>query len=320
MPVLPSGKSITLIPQIRLLNAIESPPRSGYFWIDSPADQPDFGMLPEMTTTRGSYMQVPLPESLDDFKKYITVQVSDENGGLENLKINLIDFPPKGYLSETDEDIWKKWLNSEPVQLFLEMHMAECFDQVEYFSRLKKLGLIDKRNKSTSPEIAGGFDLFLEREPLEEKKLRHARYFKRAEEYLVRLKNMRVKDPLVQITWVDLSMEEFILLKDWKGGEEFFQKQYAAYPEQIEFHLAFLKCLYEQSRYADVEEALWKAVAQYPQKTEYWNLLIQVYLNQQWYVKALEIINMALVINTDNRELLENKFMCENAIRKMTKK
>ena len=320
MPVLPSGKSITLVPQIRLLNSIESPPKPGFFWIDSPVDQPDYGLLPDIDTDKGTIKQVPLPESVDDFKKYITVLVSDENGGLENSKFNLNDFPPRGFLPVADKMVWKKWLNSEPVQMFLEIHLAECFDQVEYFSRLKALGFIDNQDKSDLSEQKVGYDLFLEREPLEEKKQRHSRYLKRAEEYLTRLKAMQVSDPQVQITWVDLLMDEFDLLKTWKDAEEFFLNQYAAFPEQIEFHLAYLRCLYEQSKYIEVEEALWKAVKQFPQKTEYWNLLIHVYLNQQWFVKALEIINMALSINSDNKELIENKFLCEAAIRKLERK
>lgn len=320
MPVLPSGKNITLVPQIRLLNAIESPPVSGCFWVDSPGDQSDYGLLPNNGTDAGTFKQVPLPESIEDFKKYITVLASDEHGGLENFKFNLSDFPPMGFLSEADEVVWKNWLHSEPVQLFLEIHMAECFDQVEYFSRLKALGFIENDEKFDSNEQPAGFDLFLEREPLEEKKQRHTRYLKRAEEYLDRLKTMQVSDSHVQITWVDLLMDEMELLKAWKDGEEFFFKQYELCPEQIEFHIAYLKCLYEQGRYADVEAALWKAVAQFPQKTEYWNLLIQIYLNQQWFVKALEIINMAISINSDNKELIENKFLCEAAIRKLEKK
>jgi hypothetical protein len=320
MPVLPSGKSVTLIPQIRLLNAIETPPRPGYFWVDSPADQPDYGLLPDVDGNPETFRQVPLPESIEDFKKYITVLVTVENGELDGLKFNLSDFPPRGFLPVEDKMVWKKWLNSQPVQMLLEMHMAECFDQVEYFSRLKALGFIENNGNSDSPGQAVGYDLFLEREPLEEKKQRHSRYFKRAGKYLARLKSMQVKDPQVQITWVDLLMDEFDLLKAWNDGEKFFLNQYAAYPEQIEFHVAYLKCLYEQSKYVEVEEALWKAVAQFPQKTEYWNLLIHVYLNQQWFVKALEIINMALSINSDNKELLENKFLCETAIRKLEKK
>lgn len=320
MPVLPSGKTVSLVPQIRMLNAIQTAPASGYFWIDSPADLQDFGPLQGSGEEGRTSRQVRFPKSIEDLKKFITVVVSDESGGPEIFKFNLVDFPPASFLSDADKVVWLNWLESQPVQLSLEMHLAECFDQVEYFDRLRTLGVTEEPETLGKTDFSGGFDLFLEREPLEEKKQRHTRYLKRAEEYLKQLKAMHVNDPLVQVTWVDLLMEEFAILKAWKDGEEFFRRRYAAHPEQIEFHVALLKCIFEQNRYTEVEEALWEAVGQFPQRPEYWNLLIHLYLNQQSYKKALETTNMALSINPEGKDLLENKFLCETAIRKMEDK
>jgi tetratricopeptide (TPR) repeat protein len=196
----------------------------------------------------------------------------------------------------------------------------ECFDQVEYFDRLNVLGLDSPVENDTLSGLGGEFDLFLEREPVEEKKQRHARFLNRAEAYLSRLKIMQVKDPQAQITWVDLLMEEFSYLKAWREGEQFFEIQFAGNPGQIEFHVAVLKCMFEQGKYKEVEDDLWKAVVQSPQRTEYWNLLIQIFLNKQSYIKALEIINVALSINPENKALLDTKFLCETTLRRLEKK
>jgi hypothetical protein len=320
MPVLPSGKSIVLVSQIRLLNSIESAPGPGLFWIDSPAENLEIGQLPEIMDEGVFSRQVTLPESLEEFKEYISVVVSDDADGLEKSKFNLSGFPPVGFLSDGDAQAWKTWLDSQPVQLLLEMRRMECFDQVEYFDRLKVLGLGVPSEKVNPPELSRGFDLFLEREPVEEKKERHARFLHRAEESLSRLKIMQVKDYQAQITWVDLLMEEFSILKDWREGEQFFQIQFGENPKQIEFHVALLKCMFEQGKYKEVEDDLWKAVAQSPQRTEYWNLLIQIFLNQQSYIKALEIIYVALSINPQSKTLLDNKFLCETTLRRLEKK
>jgi hypothetical protein len=302
------------------LNAIQSAPEAGKFWIDLPDHFPDFDVLPNYTIENGNSRQVPLPQTKQDFTKYVTVLASDESGGPEVFKFTLSDFPPPGFLSNVDMGVWKKWLSSEPVQFFLDIRMAECFDQVAYFDRLKVLGLVKISDSAQFANQPGTFDLFLEREPVEEKKLRHARLLSRSEGYLSQLKTMQVKDPLAQITWVDLLMEEFTILKYWQDGEKFFHDQYSANPEQIEFHIASLNCIYEQGRYDDLERILWDAVGRSPQKTEYWNLLIKKYIDQQALGKALEITNMALSINPDNKELVENKFFVETAIRKSERK
>jgi tetratricopeptide (TPR) repeat protein len=315
MPELPSGKSIVLVSQISLLNSIESSPGPGLFWVDSPAENLEIGQSLGIKDESIFLREVPLPESLEEFKQYITVAVSDDADGLEKSRFNLSGFPPAGFLSDDDAQAWRTWLDSQPVQLLLEMRRLECFDQVEYFDRLKILGMAFPSENPSEPR--GGFDLFLEREPVEDKKQRHARFLHRAEGYLSRLKIMQVKDPQAQITWVDLLMEEFSYLKAWREGELFFESQFADNPGHIEFHVALLKCMFEQGKYKEVEDDLWKAVAQSPQRTEYWNLLIQIFLNQQSYIKALEIINVALSINPENKALLDNKFLCETTLRRL---
>lgn len=307
MPLLPSGKMITLVPQIRLLNAIQSAPEPGKFWVETHAALADYEALPGIGVEGRTVKQVPLPKSMEDFCQYVTVVVTLEPDGQEIGKYPLKDFPPKGLLSEDEETLWVNWMGSPPVQLFLEMQMQECFDQVEFFNNLQDRGLAD---------YSGGFDFFLEREPLEDKKQRHIRYLRRAQDYLARLESMRITEPIVQVTWVDVILEHIEFLKAWKDGESFFQQKAAQYPQQIEFQIAALICKMEQNKYGEVEKYLWEAVKQNPERPEYWNLLVQVYLNQQAYAKALEITNMAISIHPENRDLQEKKFVCETAIRK----
>lgn len=306
MPVLPSGKIVSLVPQIRLLNAIQAAPSPGMFWIDPISDNLEDPLLPVISDLLTEPRQVPLPGFVEDMPKYITVAVS-EAGSQEVQKFNLIAFPPRGFLSAYDMVIWGDWLNSQPVQLYMEMRMLECFDQVEFFDRLKSLGIF----KPGEENQAGGFDLLLEKEPLEEKRERHNRYLQRAEEYLIRLKVMQVTEEQSQITWVDLLIEQYGILKTWEDGEDFFGQKYIVYSGQPEFYFAYLTCLFEQGKYQETEEQLWEAVKQFPERADFWELLIRVFLNQQAFEKASEVVNMALAINKDDKRLLDNKFFID---------
>ncbi|HEX7555225.1 MAG TPA: hypothetical protein VF338_01280 [Leptolinea sp.] len=313
MPVLPSGKSIELAPQMRLINFIDAPPAPGLFWVDSPNDLQEFGNLPGNAGNSRSLKQVPLPESLDDFKNYISIVIVDEFGYPETTDYNLKNFPPEGYLNETDLQVWRDWINSEPVQLYLEMRMEECFDQVEYLNRLQLWVKENETGDSKPTELFKRYDLFLQKEPADEKKKRHDRTKQRAQKYIKRLQSMQIDNPIAQITWVDLLMEQFGLLKAWKEGELFFSKCFASNPEQVAYHIGYLKCVFEQKKYAEVEKNVWDAVAQYPQNIEYWQLLINVFFYQQQYDDALQIINSALSINPDNQDLLDFKYIIETA-------
>lgn len=313
MPVLPSGKSIELVPQMRLVNFIDSPPSSGYFWIDASQALEDFSKLPGETAINRPMKQVPLPKSLDDFKKYISIVVVDEFGYPEITDFNLKNFPPKGYLTQVDEDNWSKWITSEPVQLYLEMRMQDCFDQVEYLNRLKLWESGKPAREIRSTNLVKRYDLFLQNEPPDEKKKRHERNEKRARGYIDRLKTMQVRDFNAQSTWVDLLLELYGVTKNWQDGEILFASCYKANPEQVVYHVGYLKCLFEQKKYSEVEQLVWEAVKQYPQNIEYWQILINVFFYQQLYDDALQIVTSALTINPNNQDLLDYQYVIETA-------
>jgi len=313
MPVLPSGKSIELVPQMRLVNFIDSPPTSGYFWIDASQTLDEFSKLPGETAVNRPMKQVPLPKSLDDFKKYVSIVVVDEFGYPEITDFNLKNFPPKGYLTQIDEDNWSKWITSEPVQLYLEMRMQDCFDQVEYLNRLKLWESGKPAREIRSTNLVKRYDLFLQNEPPEEKKKRHERNEKRARGYIDRLKIMQVRDVNAQSTWVDLLLELYGVTKTWQDGEVLFANSYKANPEQVAYHVGYLKCLFEQKKYSEVEQLVWEAVKQYPQNIEYWQILINVFFYQQLYDDALQIVTSALTINPNNQDLLDYQYVIETA-------
>jgi tetratricopeptide (TPR) repeat protein len=317
MPVLPSGKSIELVPQIREINFIDTAPAAGFFWIDSSQNLENFSNLPGESENSRPMKQVPLPDSLADFKKYISIVVVDEFGYPEVTEFTLDMFPPKGYLTRSDQDVWEKWIESEPVQLYLEIRMEECFDQVEYLNRLdlwESGSLIHDREKNP---LVKRFDLFLQNEPPDEKKIRHKRNDKRARGYIKRLVAMDVVDPNAQITWVDLLLEEYNITRTWQDGEILLGKRYSANPEQIAYHIGYLKCLFEQKKYTEVEKNAWEAVKQFPQNIEYWQILINVFFYQQQFNDALQIVTSALAINPGNQDLLDFQYKIENAKTKM---
>lgn len=313
MPVLPSGKSIELVPQMREINFIDSPPAPGCFWVDSSQDLEEFSNLPGETENTRPMKQVPLPESLEDFKKYISIVVVDEFGYPELTNFSLKDFPPKGYLNAADFAVWDSWITSGPVQLYLEMRMENCFDQVEYLTRLSQWEAGKPSVDSGKTNLVRRYDLFLQNEPPEEKKRRHERNEKRAREYIERLHSMQVNDPYAQITWVDLLLEQYRVTKTWQEGEILFSTSFKANPEQVAYHIGYLKCLFEQKKYSEVEKNVWESVKQYPQNIEYWQILINVFFYQQLYDDALQIVTSALTINPGNQDLLDYQYVIETA-------
>jgi tetratricopeptide (TPR) repeat protein len=313
MPVLPSGKSIELVPQMRLINFIDSPPAPGHFWIDSTQDVDEYAGLPGETENSRPMKQVPLPKTVEDFKKYISIVVVDEFGYPEITDFNLKDFPPQGYLNAVDVNVWESWITSEPVQLYLEMRMQDCYDQVDYLNRIKLWESGKPAHEIQNISLVKRYDLFLQNEPVEEKKKRHERNEKRAKEYIERLKTMKVKDANGQTTWVDLLLELYGVTKEWLDGEILLAACYQVNPEQIAYHVGYLKCLFEQKKYAEVEKHVWEAVKQYPQNIEYWQILINVFFYQQQYDDALQIVTSALTINPDNQELLDYQYVIETA-------
>ncbi len=266
MPVLPSGKSIELVPQMRMINFIDSPPAPGYFWIDSSQDLQDFSSLTGETKNSRPMKQVTLPESLEDFKKYISIVVVDEFGYPEITDLNLEKFPPKGYLNAADSAVWESWINSEPVKLYLEKQMEDCFDQVEYLNRLGRWEAGKPSEEVSNISLVKRYDLFLQNEPADEKKNRHDRNEKRARGYIDRLISMQVSDPNAQVTWVDLLLEQYEVIKTWQEGEILFDTCYTDNLEQNAYHIGYLKCLFEQKKYSDVEKRVGKAVKQDPLK------------------------------------------------------
>lgn len=311
MPVLPSGKSIELVPQMRLINFIDSPPVPGYFWVDSTNDLKDYSTLPGEMENNRPMKQVPLPKSLEDFKQYISIVVVDEFGNPEIIDFSLKNFPPEGYLNPGDQAVWDSWINSEPVQLYLEMRMQDCFDQVEYLTRLVKWGTGKPSQQVEKISLTRRYDLFLENEPVEEKKKRHERNQARARGYIDRLKSLRVKDTNAQVTWVDLLLELLDITKAWPEGEELFNQCYMENPEQLAYHIGYLKCQFEQKKFAEVEKQVWEAVKQFPQDIDYWLILINIFYYQQQYDDALQIVASAMTINPGNQDLLDYQYIIE---------
>jgi tetratricopeptide (TPR) repeat protein len=316
MPVLPSGKSIELVPQMRQINFIDTLPAPGCFWIDSSQELQDFSNLPGEGENSRPMRQVPLPESLDDFKKYISIVVVDEFGYPELTDFNLKSFPPRGYLSRADHALWGSWIRSEPVQLYLEMRMADCFDQVEYLTRLKLWEAGKNSSEVVKDPLVKRYDLFLQNEPPDEKKKRHERNVKRAREYIDRLVAMKVRDTNAQVTWVDLLLEQFSVTKTWQEGEILLMKCYTANPEQVAYHIGYLKCLFEERKYTEVEKNTWEAVKQDPKNVEYWQMLINIFFYKQQYNDALQIVTSALTINPGNQDLLDLQYVIETAQKK----
>ncbi|GAP22166.1 tetratricopeptide repeat protein [Leptolinea tardivitalis] len=316
MPVLPSGKSIELIPQMRQINFINSLPAPGCFWIDSSRDLQDYSTLPGEVENSRPMKQVPLPESLEDFKKYISIVVVDEFGYPEITDFNLKSFPPDGYLNSQDLVTWNNWITSEPVQLYLELRMQDCFDQVDYLTRLSRWEAEKNLKELEQSSFIKRYDLFLQNEPPDEKKKRHELKIQHAQQAINRLTAMTVKDPNAQVTWVDLLLEQFDVTKKWSDGEEILFQRYAKDPEQTAYHVGYLKCLFNQQKYADTETQAWEAVKQYPQNIEYWLILIKVFYYRQQYDEALQIVTSALAINPGNQELLDFQFKIETAINK----
>ncbi len=316
MPVLPSGKSIELVPQMRLINFIDSPPVPGYFWVDSTRELKDDTTLPgEMENSR-PMKQVPLPESLEDFKKYISIVVVDEFGYPEITDFCLNDFPPAGYLNPGDQAVWESWINSVPVQLYLEMRMQDCFDQVDYLNRLGRWGASQPSRQVEKISLVKRYDLFLENEPPDEKKKRHDRDNARARAYIDRLKAVTERDVNAQSTWVDLLLELYEITKTWPDAEELFYQRYKDNPEQTAYHIGYLKCLFEQKKYTELEKHVWEAVKQYPQNIQYWLILINIFFYQQQYDDALQIVTSALTINPGNQDLLDYQYRIETTMKK----
>lgn len=312
MPVLPSGISVELVPKTREINFINSAPDVGYFWIDSSQDLEDFSHLPGESENSRPMEQVPLPLTVDDFKKYVSIDKVDVSGFRQKTGFTLDAFPPSDFLSPADRKQWDQWVMSEPVGLYLEIKMEECFDQVEYLNRLEvwESGRTVPEKESTS--LVKRFDLFLENEPPDEKRKRHERNTRRALKYIERLTSMDVADPNAQITWVDLLLEQYEITQTWHEGEIILSRRWKECPEQLAYHIGYLKCLFEQKKYTEVEKDTWEAVKQYPQNIEYWQLLISIFLFQQMYEEALQIVTSALAINSDNQVLLDLLYQIEN--------
>jgi len=125
---------------------------------------------------------------------------------------------------------------------------------------------------------------------------------------------MDVIDPNAQITWVDLLLEQYEITQTWHTGEIILSRRWKECPEQLAYHIGYLKCLFEQKKYTEVEKDTWEAVKQYPQNIEYWQLLISIFIFQQLYEEALQIVTSALAINSNNQVLLDLLYQIENVM------
>jgi tetratricopeptide (TPR) repeat protein len=93
-------------------------------------------------------------------------------------------------------------------------------------------------------------------------------------------------------------------------------KCYTADPEQVAYHIGYLKCLFEERKYTEVEKNTWEAVKQDPKNVEYWQMLINIFFYKQQYNDALQIVTSALTINPGNQDLLDFQYVIETAQKK----
>jgi len=133
MPVLPSGKTITLdLPismGIRLaVFGVPAPPK-GFFWINKNPSASEYGTLHNETKPEDLYSLCPLPKNIEEVKKLLTITLTNESGLMVFDNSPLVDFPVSEFLDERDLQIWNKWLESDPVKLAFEMFIDRCYDQ-----------------------------------------------------------------------------------------------------------------------------------------------------------------------------------------------
>jgi len=82
-----------------------------------------------------------------------------------------------------------------------------------------------------------------------------------------------------------------------------FKNQSEREPENEIYQFEYLKCLQHGQRFAEIEEVAWDEVAISPHTIEYWELLINVYLEQDRFDETIHIANLGLSKNPNNQTL-----------------
>jgi len=287
MPVLPSGKTITVdLPismGIRLaVFGVPAPPK-GFFWKNKNPSASEYGTLHNETRPEDLYSLCPLPKNIEEVKKLLTITLTNESGLMVFDNSPLVEFPASEFLDEKDLQIWNKWLGSDPVQLAFEMFIDRCYDQPNELISFQE----DAENEDESSY------------------LKVFEYTERTKnlDYLKVLLSMKVEEPSILTTWVDLCHEKFRQLKAWKEAENFYRKLFEQYPENDSFRYQIFCFLLEQKRYDEIEREVWDEVAIHPEKTRYWELLADVYFQQGKKEEAKKIICLSISRHPDNESL-----------------
>ena len=289
----PSGKNLYLdlpLPYFWLTPILKIKP--GYFVtsfpeMDNHHEYPkiDFDALIEKN-------QHPLPRSIEDIKKFVTIKITDYFDQVIYEPTPWIDFRPEKYLSQAEVRIWDKWKVSEPVNIFLQMSIDKCFQQVE-------------ENQDSIREEAFLVDnvvLYLNKAEIKKEK---NSYFSDQciRDYLNQLFAIIPDDEFQDSIWISLIDQCLHRTKVWDKGENFFLNLYKKFPGRKQYHTAYFDCLINQDRFREVEEVLWDLVVEFPHETLYWEKLVKVYVHQNQYDEGLHIADLGLAKNPNAKSL-----------------
>lgn len=289
----PSGKNLYLdlpLPFFWLTPILKIKP--GYFVTSSPEldnyhefMNPDFDALIEK-------IQHPLPRSIEDTKKFITIKITDYSDQVVCEPTLWIDFHPEKYLSQDEVQIWEKWKVSEPVKIFLQISIDQCFKQVE------------ENQESIREETFLVDDVVQYLNKTEIKKEKNSYFSDQCNrDYLNQLLAIIPGDEFQDSLWISLIDRYLNRMKVWDEGELFFLNLYKKYPERKQYHAAYFECMISQKRYREVEEVLWDLVVEFPHETQYWEKLVKVYLDQNQCDEGLHIADLGLAKNPNAKGL-----------------
>jgi len=230
--------------------------------------------------------QHPLPRSIEDIKKFITIKITDCFHQEVSEPTPWINFHPEKYLSTDELQIWEKWKVSEPVKIFLQISIDDCFQQVEEN--------LDRIRDNVS--IVDNVVQYLNK--TEDKKEMNSYFSDQCDrDYLNQLFAIIPEDEFQDPLWIKLIDQHLHRLKVWDEGERFFLNLYKKYPQRKQYHAAYFDCMLDQKRFREVEEIIWDLVVEFPHEILYWDILIKVYVFQNLNDEALHITNLGLAKN-----------------------
>ena len=130
MPKLPSGLQLAISKEHILepdINWFHAPDGHFWYWIPAEEDPPPFGPYHEQIRQP---KHAPVPQSKEEMSKFIQVLIMRDDGMYYWLGDYMYEFPfLMKSLSKEDQVAWKKWLDTDPVQAFLDTAIQECQTQ-----------------------------------------------------------------------------------------------------------------------------------------------------------------------------------------------